>query len=191
LRAPFDGVVIQKHLALGEKIDDADAFTIADLSKVWVDLSVYQKDLPFVKKGQHVYISVGYGIPPADGVISHVSSIVDETTRTCLARVVLDNEQGRYRPGLFVAAEVKVSSFDIPVLVPGKAVMQIEGKSCVFVVTDKGLKQTFVKTGRSSRTQVEIVSGLKAGQRYVTTGAFQLKAKIITSGMDAHAGHGH
>jgi len=183
--------VIQKHLAIGEKIADAQAFTIADMSKVWVDLSIYQKDLPFVKKGQKVYISVGYRIPPTEGVISFVSSVVDETTRTCLARVVLDNEQGRYRPGLFVAAEVKVSSFDIPVLVPGKAVMRIEGKACVFVATDKGLRQTFVKTGRSSRTHVEIVSGLKPGQRYVSTGAFQLKAKIITSGMDAHAGHGH
>nr|MBC8374381.1 efflux RND transporter periplasmic adaptor subunit [Planctomycetota bacterium] len=102
LRAPFDGVVIQKHIALGEKISDAEAFTIADMSRVWVDLSVYQKDLPFVKKGQKVHISVGYGIPAAEGEISLVSSVVDETTRTCLARVVLDNEKGRYRPGLFV-----------------------------------------------------------------------------------------
>jgi len=191
LRAPFDGIVIQKHIVLGEKITDAEAFTIADMSKVWVDLSVYQKDLPFVKKGQKVHISVGYGIPAAEGEISLVSPIVDETTRTCLARVVLANEKGRYRPGLFVTAEVKVSSFDIPVLVPAKAVMQIEGKSCVFVATDKGLRQTFVKTGRSSRTHVEIVSGLKAHQRYVSTGAFQLKARIITSGLDPHAGHGH
>ncbi len=104
---------------------------------------------------------------------------------------MLNNEKGRYRPGLFVTAEVKVSSFDIPVLVPGKAVMRIEGKSCVFVSTGKGLKQTFVKTGRYSRTHVEIVSGLEKGQRYVSGGAFQLKAKIITSGLDPHAGHGH
>ena len=191
LRAPFDGIVIQKHIVLGEKITDAEAFTIADMSKVWINLSVYQKDLPFVKKGQKVHISVGYGIPAAEGEISLVSPIVDETTRTCLARVVLANEKGRYRPGLFVTAEVKVSSFNIPVLVPGKAVMRIEGKSCVFVATDKGLRQTFVKTGRSSRTHVEIVSGLKADQQYVSTGAFQLKARIITSGLDPHAGHGH
>ena len=191
LRAPFDGIVIRKHLVLGEKITDAEVFTIADMSKVWINLSVYQKDLPFVKKGQKVHISVGYGIPAADGEISLVSPIVDETTRTCLARVVLANEKGRYRPGLFVTAEVKVSSFNIPVLVPGKAVMRIEGKSCVFVATDKGLRQTFVKTGRSSRTHVEIVSGLKADQQYVSTGAFQLKARIITSGLDPHAGHGH
>jgi len=191
LRAPFDGIVIQKHIVLGEKIADAEAFTIADMSKVWINLSVYQKDLPFVKKGQEVHIAVGYGIPAAEGEISLVSAIVDETTRTCLARVVLANEKGRYRPGLFVTAEVKVSSFNIPVLVPSKAVRQIEGKACVFVATDKGLRQTFVKTGRSSRTHVEIVSGLKAGERYVSSGAFQLKSKIITGGLDPHAGHGH
>ena len=191
LRAPFDGVVTEKHIAPGEKISDADAFTIADMSKVWIDLSVYQKDLLFVKKGQKVHISVGYGIPSADGEISLVSPVVDAATRTCLARVVLGNEKGYYRPGLFVAAEVKVSSFSIPVLVPTGAVMQIEGKPFVFVATEKGLKQTLVKTGRSSRTHVEIVSGLEAGRQYVSTGAFQLKAKIITSGLGAHAGHGH
>ena len=191
LRAPFDGVVIEKHIALGEKISDADAFTIADMSKVWINLSVYQKDLPFVKKGQKVHISIGYGIPSADGEISLVSPVVDAATRTCLARVVLGNEKGRYRPGLFVAAEVKVSAFSIPVLVPTGAVMQIEGKPFVFAATEKGLKQTLVKTGRSSRTHVEIVSGLKADRQYVSTGAFQLKAKIVTSGLGAHAGHGH
>jgi len=192
LRAPFAGTIIRKHIAVGEKLaDDADVFLIADLSSVWVDLSVYQKDLAFVRKSQRVHVEFGAGIGEVEGSISFVSPIVDKATRTCLARVELANPKGVLRPGLFVTAEVAVGQFRAAVLVPVGAVQQIENRSVVFMPTPEGLEAIPVKLGRSSRTHVEIVSGLKAGQKYVAAGAFNLKAKIVTSGLGAHAGHGH
>jgi len=192
LRAPFNGTVIARHMALGEKLaDDADVLTIADMRTVWVDLSVYQKDLRDVRKGQSVSIHVGSGVPDAVGTIAYVSPIVDDTTRTCLARIVLPNLNGVYRPGLFVAAEVAVGEFKIDVLIPKIAVQRVENKSVVFVPTDEGLVAEAVKLGRSSRTHVEILSGLHAGEKYIARGAFKLKAKLVTSGLGAHAGHGH
>ena len=192
LRAPFDATVIEKHLTLGEKHgDDANAFTVADLSSVWVDISVYQKDLPYVRKGDVVHISAGKGAIAAKGVISFLGPTIDETTRTALARVVLPNPDGRWRPGLFVTAELSEGGGTAQIVVPKAAVQQIEGESVLFVEEHDGFKAVPVSLGRSDRNGVEVLSGLKSGQRYVVNGGFELKAKIVTSGMDAHAGHGH
>jgi len=192
LRAPFAGTVIDKHITLGEMLsNDSSVLTVADLSTVWVDLSVYQKDLAYVRGGQAVHIALGKNTPPAEGKIAFVSPIVDSRTRTAKARIVLANPKGLYRPGLFVTADVDVSAVSIPVLLPKAAVQRIEGRDVVFVPTEEGLTARPVRPGRSSRTHVEIVGGLRAGQKYVARGVFQLKAQIVTSGLGAHAGHGH
>ena len=192
LRAPFDGTVIQKHLTLGEKhSDDQGAFTIADLSSVWVDIRVYQKDLPYIKKGQSVGILASGSKRSAEGKVRFVGPIVDEKTRTGLARVVLPNPGGQWRPGLFIKATISVSQDDAPVVIPKTALQRIDEESIVFVDGDGGLKSTPITLGRDNATHVEVVSGLTPGQRYVVQGAFELKAKIVTSGLGAHAGHGH
>ena len=192
LRAPFDGTVIDKHLTLGEKHgDDSGAFTIADLSSVWVDIAVYQKDLGYVREGMNVEVSAGAGMPHAQGTISYVAPVMDEETRTALARVVLPNPDGELRPGLFVSAELSVGQESTAVVIPKSAVQRIDEETVVFLDTDEGFASTVVSLGQSNDSMVEVLSGLAAGQRYVTDGAFELKAKITTSGLDAHAGHGH
>ena len=192
LRAPFSGTVIQKHITRGEKLaDDADAFTVADLSAVWVNLSAYQKDLPYLEKGREVVLSAGGTIGEATAHIAFVAPIVDETTRTALVRVVLPNPDGRWRPGLFVRGAVEADKAAAGVLVPREAVQHVHGKDAVFVPAADGFEPKPVTVGRSSRTRVEVLSGLGPGDRYVARGAFELKAKLVTSGLGAHAGHGH
>ena len=190
LRAPFAGTIIAKHMVLGEKLaGDADVFTIADMRTVWVDLDVYQKDLKDVRRGQGVGIHVGAREVP--GTIAHVSPIVDAETRTCRARIVLANPKGLYRPGLFVTADVTVGEHRAAVLVPKSAVQVIEDEPVLFVPVEGGFQGERVTLGRSSPTHVEILKGLHAGEKYVVKGAFELKAEIVTSGIDPHAGHGH
>jgi RND family efflux transporter MFP subunit len=192
LRAPFDGMVIEKHLTLGEKHnDDSSAFTVADLSSVWVNVAVYQKDLPHVRKGMKVTVSAGGSTPAMDGAIGFVAPIVDERTRTALARVVLPNPDGAIRPGLFVNARIAVGQEVACVVVPKSAVQRMGEQPVVFLDTDGGFKPAPVELGRSNESRIEILAGLLVGQRYVTQGAFELKAKIVTSGLGAHAGHGH
>ena len=95
IKSLIEGTVIDKHITLGEALSDEDeAFVIADLSTVWVNLSVYQKDLLSIRKGQRVMISAGHGIPDVQGTLSYVGPVVDEHTRTGLARVVLPNSEG-------------------------------------------------------------------------------------------------
>lgn len=177
--APFDGTVIAKHITLGEKLNnDSEAFVIADLSSVWVNLSVYQRDLPFVHVGQPVTISPKEGSLEATGTISYMSPLLDEKTRTATARVVLANPDGRWRPGLFVSGNVTVDAIEVRVLAPQTALQQVDGRPSVFVETEKGFEPRPVKIGRTNGTHVEVLSGLEPGDRYVTFGAFTLKSEL-------------
>jgi cobalt-zinc-cadmium efflux system membrane fusion protein len=189
MRAPFEGVVVEKHIVLGEAMkDDVEAFVVADLSSVWVNISVYQKDLPVVRKSLPVFISAGHGVPDAKGTISWVSPRIDEKTRTALARVVLPNTDGHWRPGLFVTAKIAVSEVLVSLLVPKTAFQVVEDKLSVFVQDEDGFKPRPVTLGRSNDTHAEITSGLAPGQRYVMEGAFTLKAQLSKGAFgDGHA----
>ena len=192
LRAPFDATVIEKHITLGEKLsDESCAFTVADLSSVWVDLNVYQKDLPLIKPGQHVVITVGSAVGKVNGKISYVGPIVGERTRTALARVVLDNTSGALRPGTFVTADVLVDKVAAKVAVPKDVIQDMDDKTIVFVQTDHGFEPRTVSLGRVNDAFVEITSGLESGEKIVTKNGFRLKAELQKVAGGAHAGHGH
>ena len=187
--APFDGIVVEKHIVLGEALkDDSKAFVVADLSSVWITISVYQKDLPVVRKGLPVVLSAGPGIPIAREKIAWVSPLLDEHTRTALGRVVLPNPDGHWRPGLFVTAEIAVDEIDVPLLVPKVALQTVEDRLSIFVQTDEGFVPQLVTLGRTTETYAEVTKGLQPGQRYVTKGAFTLKAELGKGAFgDGHA----
>lgn len=190
ITAPFDGTVIEKHVVLGTVLkDDAPAFVIADLRSVWVDLRVYQKDFPLVRTGQPVVIAAGPGIPEAQGTIAYIGPLVGAQTRTALARLVLSNPNGHWRPGLFVTGKVVVQDVDVPLLVPKTVLQTIAARPAVFVETAAGFTPQPVTLGRSNDTHVEITHGLSPGQRYVTGGAFTLKAQLSKGAFGD--GHGH
>jgi len=190
IRAPFAGTIIEKHLTLGEKMSgDAEVFTIADLSTVWVDINVYQKDLAQIRQGQRVVIEIGHGIPQVSGEIAWVAPLVGEATRTAKARVVLANPEGTLRPGLFVTAKVAVGSTAAGIVVPKSALQTFEERSVVFVQDEDGFEPRPVELGRQNATQVEILSGLEAGQTYVSQGAFTLKAQLSKGAFGD--GHNH
>ncbi len=188
IKAPFDGMVIEKHLTLGEVVGPkSNVFVLADLSDVWVNLTVYQKDLASVRVGQAVTVSAGGGLV-ASGSIDYLSSVIEKATRTARARVVLENFDGRWRPGLFVTGRLEVERIDVGVLVPKTALQTVEERVCVFVETDDGFVLRSVEVGRSDGKNVEITEGLSVGERYVAVGAFSLKAEL---GKEAFAGEGH
>jgi cobalt-zinc-cadmium efflux system membrane fusion protein len=178
IEAPFDGTVIHRHMSLGEMLkEDADAFVVADLSSVWVNIHVYPKDLSSVREGQQVIISTGNGIPDIQGTIEYVEPVVGDKTRAAVARVVLPNPDKKLRPGLFVTARVVVESVDVSVRIPKTALKTIEGKLIAFAREDEGFEPRTVKTGRSDTSHVEILSGLQAGELFASDGSFLLKAE--------------
>lgn len=186
----IDGTVIEMHLTKGEVISDASHdIVVADLSYVWADLNVYQKDLRYIDVGQPVEIFAGPKIPEVKGTISYISPVVDEGTRTAIARVVLRNSDRRWRPGLFVTGKVLTESESVPIAVPKTALQTFKDQTVVFVKTEEGFKPQPVSTGSSNRTMVEIRSGLRAGEQYAASGAFTLKADLMKESFGG--GHGH
>ena len=190
MRAPFDGVVVQKHVTRGEMLgDESLPFVIADLSDVWIVLTVYQKDLAAIKPGQRAHIVATHGLAESAGTIEYVSPILDEHTRTTTARVVMPNA-GEWRPGLFVTARVLVAQVNAGVVVPKTAVQTMDGEQVVFVETSDGFEVRHVRPGRSDADSVEILAGIDPGDRYVAKGGFVLKAEL-EKGSFGHGGHAH
>ena len=192
IAAPFEGIVIEKHISLGEAVkDDTGAFVIADLRSVWINLNVYQKDLPYVKTGNAVIITTDDNELTCEGIISWISPIMHKETRTATTRVEIPNRDSTWRPGLFVTGKITVGNINVPLMIPKSALQSLEGDTVVFVEEGDGFEAQAVSTGRADDTHVEILSGLHKGQRYVSQGGFELKSIIVTAGLGAHAGHGH
>lgn len=177
--APIAGTVIEKHLTVGEVVDTTQPlFTIADLRTVWVDLSVYPKDLPLVDVGQAVTVAASGTDAKVAGTIAYVQPLASTDTRAVLARVVLDNTDRRWRPGLFVTARVAASETQVAVLIPKVAVQTLATGPVVFVADEQGFEPRPVQLGRSDAESLEIVSGLQPGERYVAANSFMLKSEL-------------
>jgi len=185
LRAPMDGTVIEKHVTTGEAVSgDSDAFVVADLETVWVNLTVFQKHLGAIRTGQTAIISAKHNDRSCRGVVSYLSPIVDESTRTATARIVVDNEGGAWPPGLLVTAALDLEPIDVGVAVARDAVQTLDGGTGVlFVPVDDGFETTRVETGHSDATSIEIRKGLVQGQQYVAKGAFVLKSELAKSSL--------
>jgi len=191
IKAPFTGTIVDKHAALGEVHDSSsDMFVVADLSTVWVEISVYPKDVSHIRSGSKLRLTA----PGPDGqpvtteaAISYVSPVIREATRTGTARAVMPNAKGLWKPGSFVTAEVILAEDDVPLLVPNTAVQVMENQSVLFVEEEGGFEKRVVRLGRSSDTHSEVLSGMKPGDRYVIKGGFILKAEL----MKGSGGHEH
>ena len=179
LRAPFDGLVIEKHLSLGEAVkEDSAVFTVSDLGEVWAEINVPAKDLAAVRIGETVMIKATAFDASAEGRITFVGSLIGEQTRMAKARVVLSNPQGAWRPGLFVNVEVISSAADVAVAVASEAIQTLEEKPVVFLKVPGGFLAQPVQLGRSDGKHVEVLQGLKAGSAYAAAGSFVVKSEL-------------
>ncbi|MEE2754227.1 MAG: efflux RND transporter periplasmic adaptor subunit [Candidatus Latescibacterota bacterium] len=188
--APFDGTIIEKHITRGELLDENDeAFVVADLSRVWVNLTVYQKDLPFVRVGQFVEVTLREGGLTSKGTVFYVSPTIDEATRTATARIELDNSDGTWRPGLFVSSRMAVDDFEVGVAIAKSALQTVEGRTAVFVRTGDVFEARGITLGREDATFVEVLSGVRTGEEYAVSGAFILKSQLEKGAISD--GHNH
>jgi cobalt-zinc-cadmium efflux system membrane fusion protein len=188
IRAPIDGVVIEKHLALGEAVkEDASIFTLADLSTVWAEMTIYPKDLNSVKLGQKVTVRAAALNAEAEGRVAYVGSLVGEQTRSAKARATLPNPERSWRPGLFVTVDLVQDETEVPVAVAVDAVQSVRDWKVVFGRYGELFEVRPVELGVSDGTWIEVVKGLPAGTRYAAAGSFILKADLGKAG----ASHDH
>lgn len=188
LTAPISGTVVEKHITHGEALAaDAEAFSIADLSTVWVDLSIYQKDMALVEKEQEVIIVAGNR--RESGTISYVRPMIGEETRTAMARVVLPNQDEHWKPGMFVNGRILLGTKEVTVIVPRPALHDMDGRTVIFVKTAQGFEPRTVKVAGENEDQAAISSGLAPGEVFVVSGGFILKSQLQKS--ELGTGHVH
>lgn len=193
LKTPIAGRIIRKHITPGEYLNGQESvYEIADLSNVWVNLAVYPKDASKIKPGQKVVISAIHSDISCQGTIHYVTPVMDAETRKITARVVIPNADNSWRPGTFINARVEAGKSEEGVVVEKDAVQVLDNKSVVFIQHEpRSFKPLEVVTGESDDRRILIHSGLEIGMDYVCRGAFEIKAKAVTSSLGGHAGHGH
>lgn len=188
IRAPLDGTVTDKRIAVGQAIkDDAEIFVVADLSSVWVELAVPARDVIAVHGGQKATVKATAFDASADGTVSYVGALVGEQTRTATARIVLPNPKGIWRPGLPVTVELVADEAEVPVAVAADAVQDVGEGKAVYGRYGEYFEARPLKLGRSDGRNVEVLDGLQAGEKYAATNSFLIKADIGKAG----ASHEH
>lgn len=186
--ALISGTVIRKHVTPGEFAGEGeDIYVVADLTTVWVDLDIYRQDFAKLRVGQEVQLDAGEDLPPARGTIAYISPFGAENTQTMLARVVLPNPSGQWRPGLFVSGEVVIAEVAVPLAVRAAALQKLRDWDVVFVRDGDLYEAQPVELGGRDADWVEVLAGLAPGQEYVAANSFILKADIGKSG----ASHDH
>ena len=177
--APIAGTVIDRQISLGEYASEQKpAFTVADISTVWVDFSVNRRDLPRVKLGETVLIDVGDGGKPIEAKLSYISPIGSSDTQSALARTVIPNDDLRLKTGLFVSARLILTAKEVPVAVKSEALQTVENRTVVFVRNGTKFEVRDVEIGARDPEQVEIVFGLMEGDKYATKNSFVVKAEL-------------
>jgi cobalt-zinc-cadmium efflux system membrane fusion protein len=194
LVAPFAGVVVARDASLGEMATPADTlFTVADLSEVWIELDIFERDLARVKRGQSVAVLVSaYPSRSFPGRIVYVGDVLDPAKRTVRARVEIPNRDAALKPGMFATANIQVGGGGPPMaVVPQDAVQTVEGKLVVFVPGDARGEFRAVPVDVGPTTdgnRIVILSGIAPGSRVVTVGAFALRSELSKGEIGEH-GH--
>lgn len=192
IHTPFAGTVLERVATEGAYVSTGDAlYRIADLSRVWVQLDAYQRDLPAIEEGQAVRIAVE-SLPDEvfEGKVAFIDPTVDSARRTARVRVEVANREGRLRPGMFVQAVVHgqsaAATSERPLVVPQTAPLFTGRRSVVYVEVAEADRPTYearvVRLGPRAGDVYPVVAGLVEGERVVSRGAFVLDADLQIRG---------
>ncbi|MFN5719356.1 MAG: efflux RND transporter periplasmic adaptor subunit [Bradyrhizobium sp.] len=186
IRASISGRIAERKVELGTAVGrdnlETELFVIVDLSRVWVELSVSSSDLPLVREGQSINVALRGVADAAAGKIIFVSPLLDKETRTARVIAALDNRDGHWRPGSFVTAAIAIEQREVPVAAPFSAIQTVEGRKAVFVRTKDGFEKRDVVLGQRDGKDIEITSGLSAGETIAISNTFSLKAELAKPG---------
>ena len=185
LKAALAGTIIDRQTTLGEYVSEQKpAFVIADLSTVWVDFSVYRRDLGRVRVGDQILIDPADGGPKIEANISYVSPVGSSETQSALARTVVPNGDKRLRPGLFATGRLTLSAKKVAVAVKSSALQSLENRTVVFVRDGEKFEARDVEIGERDSDFVEVTFGVLEGDTYAATNSFIVKAEMAKGGAD-------
>lgn len=191
VHTPLSGIVVEKNVQKGQYVNTGDVlFSIADLSHVWVEIDLYEAEIPLVTVGTPVTVSgAALGGRKIRGRVASFTPVVDPRTRTLKARVELPNPGGVLRPDMFVTAELSITLPPGPV-VPVSAVVDTGSRQTVWVEKGEGhFEPRTVTVGERAGDRVRILDGLSPGEKVAVSGAYLIDSESQLSGGGGHAGH--
>jgi cobalt-zinc-cadmium efflux system membrane fusion protein len=176
LTSPLSGIVVERNATIGATVgSDANLFKIIDISSVWIDANVFEKDLERVRRGQEVRVTVpAFPGSTFSGRVILVSSVVDPETRSVKVRTEVPNPDGRLKPDMFANVEIITDAHRAAISIPQSALLNDGGKTVVFVAVGSGYEKRAVTAGIQSNDRVEILDGLQPGDKVVVKGNYLL-----------------
>jgi len=190
---PLSGVVIEKMMQQGQYVNTGEVlFNIADLSTVWVEVEVYENEFPNIHVGQQVEIrSQSFPGKPFSGKIAYIYPFLDPKTRTVKARVEMANPGMKLKPDMFVNAIIKVP-LGSSIVVPVTALIDTGKRQVVWVEMSPGMfEPRDVQVGQKTDDKVQILSGLKAGDKVAVSGGYLIdsESQLKGGGGQDHSKH--
>jgi cobalt-zinc-cadmium efflux system membrane fusion protein len=183
----LNGAVTQRNANAGEHTTDIPLLVVQDFSTVWVELSVFPKDVAQVELGQRVRILSLDSTQIAEGKIIYIAPLGQTGNQAIMARALIDNPNGIWKPGLFVNAQITRAEIAAPMVIRNEALQIVEDNPVVFVRGEEGFEPRTVTLGRTDGELTEVVAGLSADEVYVSKNSFTLKSELGKE--DAEHGH--
>jgi Cu(I)/Ag(I) efflux system membrane fusion protein len=193
LQAPLDGIVIEKMVLEGAYVmPGMNLYKIADLSNVWIIADVYEYEAPLVTVGQEARVSLAY--EPSESftaAVIFISPVLDPTTRTIKVRLAAKNPHLKLKPEMFANVDIKASS-GARLAIPAEAVLDSGLRQIVYVEKQPGVfEMREVKLGVRGETYVEVLSGIRKGERVVSSGNFLIDSESQLRAGPGGGGHQH
>lgn len=191
IRAPFAGVVVSAEAARGDVVDSASVlFSVADLSRVYIEAQVYEKDLGKIRVGQPAFITVdAYAGQSIQGRVAAIRDILNPQTRTAAVRCEVANPDGRLRLEMFASLVIPTTDTHTALALPAGAVQTINRRQIVFVRKAELHFEAREVQVIGDGSLAEIAAGLQEGEPVVVKGAFQLKSAFLARQLESEHGH--
>ncbi|MCX6952779.1 MAG: efflux RND transporter periplasmic adaptor subunit [Verrucomicrobia bacterium] len=182
LKAPIDGRITERKSTVGEHIGkETEIYTISDPTDLWVLAEVKERDIGAIKVGQNAeFAALAYPGETFRGKVVLLGNRVETESRTLEVRIDVNNADGRLKPGMFTDVEIATTAIKDVLVISDQALQTLEDEQIVFVaLSDTKFEKRIIKTGLEQRGRVQIVEGLKEGERVVTEGSFILKSELL------------
>ena len=179
IKAPIDGVITDKKISAGQVVNgDESIFVVADLSTVWVEMTIYAKDMGAVKAGQKLIVKASAFDAQTVGTVAYVSALVGEQSRTAMARIVLPNPERIWLPGLPVNVELSTDQVTVPLAVSVQGLQTMGNDTVVFGRYGENFEARPIMLGRRDDKYVEVLHGLNPSEKYAADNSYLVKAEL-------------
>lgn len=184
VKAPYDGTVIERNANPGDMAESEPMFVVADLSQMWAEFFIFSRDMDRVRTGQKIDVKSLSEDNSTEATITSLLPLAESSSQTVIARVTIDNGDGKWRSGMIVRGDVVLNEKAVPVAVKTESIQRQEGAPVVYVKNGETYEAHRIQTGMTDREWTEIISGLEASQTYVANNSFVVKADIGKAAAD-------